>query len=460
MFYQNLKWNLLFTTIIFSCGSFAQIPSDTLIQMQGAIQLAEQRYHQLKAQSYRVQSAKKNIESVKYIKLPTLDASYQLNVATANNITGLFYPTGILPMTGPPSLKNDYAPVTGSAASLLLNWQALTFGQQNAQIQVAEAEALSEKAGLKQELFKNKINVISTYLDLLLDYDLVAIHDQNIRRTQTILGQSRVLATTGLRPGLDTALFLSELSKAKVEWLRALQQLQTRQWILAELLVLDILPIPADSSFLNKLPTLPASVDPAFNNHPLVQFAQSQLQVNRWKEQLLKKSYLPKLTVFGIAFARGSGVQADGGIKFSDGLSFSRYNYGTGVQLVFPIMKYAEVKRQLLAQDFLSKAFEELVLQRKAELTAQERIANTAFYSSLSVASETGQQLKSAQYAFNAMKARYGTGLVSLSDLVQVEFNLVQAELEVKKAYWEAWKALLLQASIKGDINIFLKEIR
>ncbi|MFL5787771.1 MAG: TolC family protein [Flavisolibacter sp.] len=428
--------------------------------MRGALQLAEQKYHQLKAISYQVESANKNVEVVKYSKLPSLDASYQLNIATANNITGLFFPTGILPMTGPPSFKNNYAPVTGSAASLLLNWQAITFGQQNTQIKVAASQALSEKARFQEELFKTKIQVISTYLDLLLDYDLVAIQDQNIHRTQFILDQSRVLANNGIRPGLDTALFLSELSKAKVEWLRSRQQLQTRQLLLAQLLVLDVLPVPADSSFLNLLPTIPSYSDSTFNNHPFVQFAQSQLEVNKWKEQLLKKSYLPKLTVFGIAFARGSGVLADGRTKFSEGISFSRYNYGTGVQLIFPILKYGEVKRQMLVQNFLSKSSEELILQSKTELTAQQRIANTTFFSSLSVAEETEHQLRSALYAFNAMQTRYSTGLVSLSDVIQVQFNLLQAELEVKKSHWDAWKALLLYASIRGDINFFLNEIR
>jgi outer membrane protein TolC len=58
------------------------------------------------------------------------------------------------------------------------------------------------------------------------------------------------------------------------------------------------------------------------------------------------------------------------------------------------------------------------------------------------------------------MQARYSTGLVSLSDVVQVQYNLLQAELDVKAAYWNSWKALLLQAAVKGDLNLFLNEIK
>jgi hypothetical protein len=58
------------------------------------------------------------------------------------------------------------------------------------------------------------------------------------------------------------------------------------------------------------------------------------------------------------------------------------------------------------------------------------------------------------------MEYRYKTGLVSLSDLAQVQYNLLEAELALKTAYWDSWEALLLEAYVKGDINVFLNEIR
>jgi outer membrane protein TolC len=123
-------------------------------------------------------------------------------------------------------------------------------------------------------------------------------------------------------------------------------------------------------------------------------------------------------------------------------------------------MKYGEVKRQLQAQNFLSAAAQETLLQSNAELQTQQHIANIAFSNSLAVAGETLQQLKSSQYAFNAMQSRYNNGLVSLSDVVQVQYNLLQAELAVRIAHWDAWKALLLQAFVQGNVNVFLNEVK
>lgn len=460
MFHQKQKGYGLIIGLLVATTIAAQRPGDLPVSLKKAVEIAGERTHLLQSRRLEAEAAEKNVNVTRYIKMPTVDASYQINAATANNITGLFYPGGILPMTGPPSSKNNYTPVTGSAAGVLLNWQALTFGQQNAQIAVSVAEANSKQLGWEQERFKNGIDVVSKYLDVLLAVEKVHIQEQNIGRVEVNLKQSRVLSATGIRPGVDTALFSSELSKARIEWLNARRQLETEQWQLAQLMATDTLPVPTDTSILKMIPALSLSGDTSYRKHPLIQFAQSQVDVSLSKEQLLKKSYLPKLTLFSTLFSRGSGVQSDGEIKTLNGLGMSRFNYGAGVQLAFPIMKYGEVKRQLQVQNLLTSSAQEVLSENTNQLTAQQRIATTTFASSLAVAEETTRQLKSAKYAFSAMQTRYSTGLVNLSDLVQIQYNLVQAELDVKAAYWDAWKALLLQAGVQGDLNLFLNEIK
>src|SRR5205085_9041910 len=106
---------------------------------------------------------------------------------------------------------------------------------------VSAAEANSKRSEVQQFLFQHKINVLSTYLDLLLAYSVVSVHQHNIERVQANLQQSRVLANTGIKPGVDTALFLSELSKAKIDWLNAERQLRVYQLLLQQLIVTDAL---------------------------------------------------------------------------------------------------------------------------------------------------------------------------------------------------------------------------
>jgi len=458
--YKQFAISALLLAQFIAGKAIAQLPTDTVLHLNDALRLAEERYHLLKSKKLEADASTKYVDVIKYSKLPSIDASYQAGIATANNLTGMFYPNGILPISGPPSTSNQYSPATGSAASVLLNWQAGTFGQRDAQINVSVAEANSKKAEWQQALFLHKINVISSYLDVILAFEKITIHQQNIERVNANLKQSRVLTNSGINPGVDTALFLSELSKAKIELLNAQRQLQVSQLILAQLTGIDASPVPADTAFLNKLPDGIFSNNTTFSNNPIVQNALSYFEVSKSKELLLKKSYLPKLNVWGTGFARGSGFQPNGSIKTWDGLGLSRVNYGAGVQLVFPIMKYGEVKKQLLQQTLLSKAAQEKVEETKSVLTMQQHIANTTFNNSIAIAKETQQQLKSGKYAFTAMQARYNTGLVNFADLIQAQYNLLKAELDSKTAYWDAWKAMLLQTAVNGDENIFLNAIR
>jgi len=460
MLLQMFKPLFFLVAFLFLTVICVQAQADSLVHIADALRMAEERYHLLKSKKMEADAATKNIDVAKYSRMPIIDASYQAGMGTANNLTGIFYPNGILPMTGPPSTGNNFSPATGSAASVLLNWQAITFGQRDAQINVSRIEANAKKSEWMQLLFSYKINVISTYLDVILATEKISIHQQNIERVNANLKQSRVLANTGIKPGADTALFLSELSKAKIELLNAQQQQKIAQLQLGQLMVTGVLPMPADTAFLNNLPAYVSAADTSFATAPVIQSGKGQLLVSQSKEAVLKKSFLPKLNVWGTGFARGSGFQADGSIKTWDGLGLNRFNYGAGVQLVFPIMKYGEVKRQLVQQNLLSKAAEEWIEENKQILLTQQSIANTTITNSLAVAAETRQQLTSAQYAFKSMQIRYNTGLVNFSDLIQAQYNLLKAELDMKTAYWDAWKALLLQTAVKGDEKIFLNAIR
>jgi outer membrane protein TolC len=461
---QNLKIviSCLAMALLFCVPVHAQIQDDTLVHLKDAVRLAEERAPVLRAKRYESEAALKNVSIAKYnTNMPTLDATYQVGIGTANNLTGIFYPNGILPMSGPPSAENRYSPATGSAASLLFNWQAITFGQKEAQINVSVAEANSRRSELEQALFQHKINVISAYLDLLLAYDVVTIHNRNQERVQANLKQSRVLSNTGIKPGVDTALFLSELSKATVDLLNAQKRLQVYQLLLQQLIVTKNLPVPVDTAFLNQLPVAFMQIDTSFSKVPIIKLGQSQLLVSQSREQLLKRSFLPKLNVWGTGFARGSGfINGNTEVKTGEGLGLSRFNYGAGIQLAFPIMKYGEVKRQLQQQQLISNAEKEKIEDNKLALTTQQNIANATFNSSIAVATQTQLQLKTGQYAFKAMQTRYNTGLASFPDLIQAQYSLLKAELDVRTAYWDAWKALLLQAAVKGDEHLFLNEIK
>ncbi|WP_165840991.1 TolC family protein [Larkinella punicea] len=432
-----------------------QAQSLPLVQL---LQQAEQTYPALRASRLRIDAQQKNIDLIQNAALPTLEGSYQANLATYNNITGLFHPQGLLPISGPPSIGNRYQPVSGSAASLLLNWQPITFGLREAQRTVAKAEISLGENQLEATLFNHKVRVIDAYLDGLLLAELVGVYQQNVTRAQSNLTQSRVLVGTGLRSGADTALFAGELSRANVELLQARQAWQEGQIQLAQLVGSDRPIAVRDSLVFIRLPTATNQVD-SVNHHPLFRVAQQQVRQGQDREALIRKARLPRLGFWAIAYGRGSGVSASGEVNPAEGLLFSRFNYGAGLLFSVPLLNGPEVRLRSQQQQLINQAYQEDIRQTELQLTGERLRTETALQSARLIASELPAQKQAAQSAFTVLRTRYNEGLTTFADFAQAQYGLVRAEVDYKKSYWSVWKAWLGQAAANGDLSPFLNQL-
>lgn len=447
---------ILLLSIVFSC----QLKSQSLekkLSIKDFIKLAESNYPAIKARQYQLLAKEKQIDINKNFFFPSLDAAVQTNLSTHNNISGMSYPQFLLPISGPPSSENSFSPVFGSAASLLFNWQAVTFGQRNAIIKEAVASSNIERADLNNEIFQHKVKIIETYLDWLIAFDLVIVNQKNVERNLFNLTQSQTLVNSGIRPGADTSLFHSELSKSKIEVMQIQQYKLTKGIQLEELLNTDISKILYDSSFFSYLVNFKTTADT--NTNPLISLSKSYIDFSYAKKESIKRSTYPKLSVWGTAFTRGSGINFNGTIDATQGLLFSRFNYGAGVQLSMPLLKFKDVRLQMEHQEFILQSAKENLIQTQLKIRKQTKIAEISFLNAIAIANEMPIQLKAAKQSFDALQSRYQTGLIDLSDLLQAQYNLSKAEADVKKSQLEVWKTLLYKSAISGDLNIFLNEL-
>lgn len=249
--HKVLKYIILLLSIFFSSRLMAQSLENKL-SIKELLKLTESNYPSIKAKQYQLQARQKQIDINKNFYFPSLDAAVQTNLATHNNISGMSYPQFLLPISGPQSSGNSLSPVFGSAASFLFNWQAVTFGQRNTLINEAVASANIQRADLNNEIFQHKVKAIETYLDWLIAFDLVIVAQKNLERNLFNLTQSQTLVNSGIRPGADTSLFSSELSKSKIEVMQMQQYRLIKSIQLEELLNTDTSKILYDSSFFNR----------------------------------------------------------------------------------------------------------------------------------------------------------------------------------------------------------------
>ncbi|HLG41086.1 MAG TPA: TolC family protein [Chitinophagaceae bacterium] len=453
--FQMKRIQFLLFSFIYFTGVYAQQPSST--SLKELLQLAEINYPLLKSKALDVQAAQKGIDISKSTIIPSLDASYQVNYATYNNITGMAYPQFLVPISGPPSSTNNMRGVFGSATSLLLNWQPVTFGQRQSQVDFARAGLQYVTSDAANEIFKHKINVINAYLDVLTAIEFVKVYEENVRRMEASLSQIKILVVTGMKPGVDSALLKAEVSKTKIDLLNSRKFKEQIIIVLSQLLASDNIPALTDTSYFSKLPLGYIATDTVKN--PLLSLYTSSIGLSNARKKVLSRTTMPTLGAWGNTYARGSGISYTGAVKATEGLGLQRFNYGLGLQLSVPILQFARIKPQLQQQDFIIKSNEEKLNEISLQLKKQNQLADTTLNNALAIVKETPLYYESAAFSYRALQSRYQSGLANFADLVQAQYGLIKSETENKTAFMAVWKALLYKAAVAGDLNLFLNQV-
>jgi outer membrane protein TolC len=436
------------------------VPVVAQTDLKSLLTLAETNYPVIAAKQAAAEAALASVSLEKNRLLPSLDAAYQTNYSTYNNITGMSYPGQLLPISGPPTSQNYNNAVPGSAVSLLLKWEPVTFGQRNAAVDYNRKLYEKQLAGIDDEILRLKFRVAFIYLEMAATGELIKVFQKNIVRNEFNLKQAVTLVSAGLLPAVDSLRFRGELSKARTELFKIKNLFETQKQELLELLATnEITDIDPDDFFVQNLPLEPADASVAVEN-PTLKMARFELEANQARLQQINRSWTPKLEFWGTTYARGSGISYDGTVNKADGWSFSRYNYGVGLQLVFPILDLTNVKLKTNRQEALTSSSESYFRQTQSTLNKEESIALNDLKTALLVAREVPVEFEANESAFLALQTRYNSGLTDYSELIQAQYDLLNAEASLKNASVSSWKSLLKLAVIRGDVNIFLNQIK
>jgi outer membrane protein TolC len=432
------------------------------ISIEEAITLTASQQPQLKAQQEQARAAAYNVNLARNTLMPELTAGYQAGYATYNNITGMSYPGSFLPISGPPSAGNTYDPVPGTVLSALLKWSPLTFGQRQAAIEKAAAQYKVAANQYNDAVFRQQFAVISTYLDAVYLIKLMKSYQGSIERTRAGLSQSLVLAKEGLRPGIDTTQFQSSLAQAEMDLLT----LQSRYFEqIAALTRLTGLPdnpreiLLTDTALISRTPELPDTTG-MLAAHPVFLLYQSRKEASEAALKEVQRAWRPRLDIWANAYARGSGVAADGSVHKADGWSLTRNNYGVGIQLSFPLLGFAQVNLQKKQYRYLLRADEAQLDQVKLDLQKQKETARFNYDQHLQITQQSLVQTQAAQFAFDGLRLSYASGLIDFTRLMQGQYELLKAETSQTGAFLQVWRSLLDLSVVNGNLDTFMDTLK
>ena len=438
----------------------AQTAAAPAITLSDAMQLAVQHYPAVRESQARAQAAAQGIGVAEAAYLPKLDLMWQENLATHNNVFGLLLPQSVLPaISGPVLGTRSMDSVWGSAAGALLSWDAIDFGQRKAAVSVARAQ--STQAIARHELTELDVAAAAAdaFLSVLAADDGVRAAQANVDRLQVLVTSVRTLVANQLRPGVDESRANAEIAIARNQLAQAVQTAQLARATLGGLIGRSAETLDLAIGRLAGMPPSDALPGVDAKAHPALRVSLAQIAVVAAREQVLDRAYRPRVMLQAALFGRGSGADVPGQPSLGDGLWLQVPNWALGATVSFPALDLfpLRARKQVEAQNLLAeKAHYDQTL---TELSTQDARARAVLKAASDIAANTPIERQAAAEAETRARARYDSGLATITEVADATRVLAQAEADDAIARLGVWRALLAVAQVHGDLAPFVNRL-
>jgi outer membrane protein TolC len=462
MFFKKHRSGILGFALVLSISTsgFGQ----TKVGLKQAIDSAINNYPELKAKQLETKSADAAVRDAKDERLPSLNVSDQVDIGTANSLSGSYFPMGIIPSTsGGISAENNSNTFSGNIGVAYLQDELYNFGLNHARIASAQSFANITKADYNATAYSLQYHIAQLFFDMLKYRLLTSIQQKNIERYNVLYNYIKAYTGSGIKAGVDSSIANAEVSKAKIQYIQT-QEIYSK--LRAEFIYytgiknkdfeIDTAACHLSDALLNQL-QVNVSADSVSVSNPILLFYNSQWQYAMSQEKLIKKSCLPKLYLVGSAWVRGSSISpTDGYQNLSTGIDYSRYNYMGGLALTYNLFDIVHRRDKVATQYFHAEAINEEMNQQKLVLQNQLQQADISIQSVLDREKEIPIQLKAARDAFSQKSAQYNAGIANIAELTDASYLLYRAETDAVEIQSDLLNTLLQKAAANNTLNTFL----
>lgn len=452
-----IKYQLYLATVLLlfvSTGSYSQ--NDKHISISQAWEAAFANYPGLTEKKAQIRESEYRRTEVKNGFLPQVQVQLQNTYGSYSGSTGAFFPLpGIFNVSGNNGLNGQPDAAANSYGSVLMDWKLFEFGKQRKELEAAKYAVEEAGSIFNAAKLQLQTKVTKLYINILYNQSKLDWAKENVTRVKEILNLSKSLSEAGLKPGADTLLTSSS-------YLQTLAELDDWNGKLSSsrIQLTEVLPIQPESIELSAKQFLTAvagatGIDTVSNAHPYLDVIGSRILYDRTQEQIAARKIFPSFSLLGGLSSRGSGIGKDGftSTDWSSGFNNASNNYLVGVGLTWNISSAynSTVERKRAGQRLLAT---------KSRWDLQALQLNTGFQSvSARIEAQINQVLKTTQAVRNARNAydlyfsRYESGLINLTELLQIQLLLQQSEKINIEAYQQLWEQEILRSELSGDFK-------
>ncbi|WP_439489130.1 TolC family protein [Algoriphagus sp.] len=423
----------------------------------------EKNYPGIQAKQSAIQSAEFNQKAVKSKALPEANIQFQNTYGTFEGNNGGFFPQpGFFNVSGNPALSQGSSSAANTFGSATLEFEVFSFGRQKAENHAAKTlttQVYTEKEGyliqLKKELTQRFVAVL--YADSKLGWA-----EKNATRLKDIYQTAAGLSKSGLSPSADSLLahatYLQALagrdywqgstnsSIQKLEELHGIQEIDFTNAVV---------------KFLRLGPDSAAGYRQIDSAHPFIEYFTLKSDYYKLQSSVLKKNALPSLKLLGGYAYRGTGIGANGYVSgnWEDGFSNSTNNLLIGAGVTWNITSLLTNK---LKADVMLMDSERSIHRQKQQVQAMVKdlsAARSFLTEQKKQLTKTLQAVKQAGEAYEMYMARYRSGLISLTELLQIQVYLQQAEADHVDASRDYWLQVAGEAELTADFGFLFDNL-
>lgn len=423
----------------------------------------EQNYPGIGAKMSAIDAAKLHERAVRSNGLPQVNAQAQNTYGTYEGSGGAFFPqAGFFNAGGAANGLSGSSMTANSFGSATVEWELFSFGRLRKENEAASTlfdKTVSEKDAY---LLNLKKILSERYIALLYNDAKLNWTAKNAERLDNIRNITSGLSAAGLRPAADSLLASSSYVQAMGEYDKWSGQKDASFIKLLELYGNDTVDYRTSADrFSNSTVNYINEANTVNPSHPILDALDKQSQYYTLSGEAQKRSSLPSLRLLGGYAYRGTGISPNGTVSgaWRDGFSNTSNNVLAGIGITWNItslhtnrLKGEELFKNAESTRLLHAQYEQAM---QADLSAsQAKIGQQ--YEQLG---KTRLAVKQSQDAYDMYLARYKSGLIALSELLQIRILLEQAENAHIEASRDYWMLLAYEAELTADFDFLFNNL-
>jgi outer membrane protein TolC len=469
---RKLLWVCSIILLWPSLSLLAQPGSPKPYSLPALIDSAQHHLPVLRQKKALVDAAKAGIRDARDAYLPYSYVGDEVSVGTDNAVPGSYYSFGLIPsVSSGINPANNSQAAGGNIAFLFNEYDLVTFGLKKATVRQAEAGENLSQADLDREIYLMKWQIAKLYLDIRKSQLQLGIDSENVDRYVQLYTVIRAVTQSGIKPGADSSLAMAELSSARTSYnntdgrIRQLyEELGYFTGISPDRILVDTTRIRNNLAEKNSGGSMDLSgLVPDSNQipNPLIDYYMKERSLYLQTETLVKKSYLPRIILTGITWARGSSIDYQGKYgSVTDGWGYQRYNYLAGLTITYNLfdMVHRRDKEAIARNETVASEYG--LQQQQLSLQNVGNKAEQGIHTAVRNLGEIPIQIGAAQDAFNQKSAQYKAGIINLVDLTNASYVLYRAQSDYVQAVSDWLSGNLDKAAAGGNLDLFIQTIQ